>query len=103
MPDKIVVGVCFPQTEIDNWFPHMTLMISDGWPAMTSNAVLNATCNKGQLFHEAYEAARKKILPAKNAGVLNENVKIEKKGVNEVVFVLLRQPILFKGVSKSFY
>lgn len=78
-------------------------MISDGWSAVMSNTVISATCNKGQPFYEAYEAARKNVLPAKNAGVVTaENVKIEKKGEQEVVFVLLREPILFKGLSKSF-
>jgi hypothetical protein len=79
-------------------------MISDGWSAVMSNAVLNATCNKGQPFYEAYEAARKNVKPAKNAGVITEeNVKIDKKGPQEVVFVLLREPVLFKGLSKKFY
>lgn len=104
VPDKLICGVCFPNYEIENWFPHLTMMISDGWAAMMSNSVLNATCNKGQPFYEAYEAARKGVLPAKNAGVITaDNVKIEKKGQNEVVFVLLRQPILFKGETKAFY
>jgi hypothetical protein len=59
VPEKLICGVCFPKYEIENWFPHVTLMISEGWPAVLSNAVLNATCNKGQPFYEAYEAARK--------------------------------------------
>jgi hypothetical protein len=59
VPEKLICAVCFPKYEIENWFPHVTLMISEGWPAVLSNAVLNATCNKGQPFYEAYEAARK--------------------------------------------
>ena len=59
VPEKLICGVCFPKYEIENWFPHVTMMISEGWPAVLSNAVLNATCNKGQPFYEAYEAARK--------------------------------------------
>jgi hypothetical protein len=31
------------------------------------------------------------------------NVLIEKKGKNEVVFVLLREPVTFKGKLKAFY
>jgi hypothetical protein len=43
-------------------------------------------------------------LPAKGAGVHTElNVLIEKKGKNEVVFVLLREPVAFKGKLKAFY
>ena len=77
-------------------------MISDGWGAVYSNFVLSATCGKGQPFYEAYEAARKGVLPAKNAGVITEDVKIDKKGLNEVVFVLLRQPVMFEGLTKNF-
>jgi hypothetical protein len=55
-------------------------------------------------FYDAYEAARKGVLPAQNAGVLvEENVKIDKKGLNEVVFVLLREPVTFPGLTKFFY
>jgi len=79
----------------------MTLMISEGWPAFASNAVLNATCNKGQPFHDAYEAAKKGILPAKDKGILTaEKIKVDKKGtVDEIVFVLLSKPIAFEGVT----
>lgn len=81
----------------------MTLMISEGWPAVTSNALLNATCGQGKPFYEAYEAARKNILPAKDKGVLTApDVKIEKKGQNEAVFVLLKEPVCFKGKTKNF-
>lgn len=79
-------------------------MISEGWNAVLSNAVITATCGKGMPFYEAYEAARKGILPAPNAGVLTElNVKIDKKGQNEVVFVLLREPVTFQGETQFFY
>jgi len=79
-------------------------MISDGWGAVLSNAVIQATCGKGRQFYDAYEAARKGTLPAANAGVLTEmNVKIDKKGLNEVVFVLLREPVTFQGETLCFY
>ena len=43
-------------------------------------------------------------MPAKGAGVHTElNILIEKKGKNEVVFVLLREPVAFKGKLKAFY
>ena len=85
-------------------FPHITLMVSDGWAPVLSNSIIQATCGKGMAFYDAYEAARKGILPAQNAGVLVEqNVKIDKKGPNEVVFVLLREPVTFPGLTKLFY
>lgn len=64
VPDKLVAGICFPQIEVENAFPHITLMVSDGWAPVLSNAVITATCGPGQPFHDAYEAARKRILPA---------------------------------------
>ena len=71
-------------------------MISEGWTAVMSNTVISATCSAGMPFHDAYEAARKGILPAQNAGVLTEHsFKLDKKGLNEVVFVLLREPVTF--------
>jgi len=104
VPDCIIAGICFPKFEIENWFPHMTLMISDGWGAVTSNAVISATCAQGKPFYEAYQAAQKGQLPAKDAGVLTaEDVKIDKKGKEEVVFVLLREPVSFDGITKYFY
>ena len=28
VPDRLVAGICFPLTEIENEFPHVTLMVS---------------------------------------------------------------------------
>ena len=59
VPGKLVAGICFPQgVEIENEYPHMTLMVSDGWKPMMSNLVIQATCAKGMPFHEAYKAAK---------------------------------------------
>jgi hypothetical protein len=91
VPDKLIAGVCFPDFDIENEFPHVTMMVSEGWAPVLSNALIKETCSRGKAFYEAYEAARKGVLPAANAGVLVEqNVRIEKKGTHEVVFVLLR-------------
>ena len=103
VPDRLIAGICFPDFEIENEFPHLTMMVSEGWAPVLSNSVITATCGVGKPFHDAYEAARKNVMPAKNAGVLTqENVRIEKKGVHEVVFVLLRQPIQFQGTTKYY-
>lgn len=46
---------------------------------MLSNTVIKATCRQGKPFYDAYEAARKNILPAKNAGVMTiDDVRIER-------------------------
>jgi len=104
VPDKLVAGICFPKAEIENEFPHMTLLVSEGWAPVMSNSVIKATCARKQVFENAYEAAQEGLLPAKGSGVHSEeNVAIEKKGKNEVVYVLLKEPVLFKGKLKAFY
>lgn len=104
MPNRIVVGVCFPKHAVENWYPHMTLMISSGWPAVTSNAVLNAVISKHPEAKAAYEAASKGQLPADNAGVVScYDVAIDKQGDNDVIFVLLKQPIKFNGRTQNFF
>lgn len=91
-----MAGICFPPTDIENEFPHVTLMVSQGWAPVLSNAVIKATCAEGKPFENAYEAAKEGLKPAKGAGVHSEqNVALEKKGKNEVVFVLLKEPVVF--------
>ena len=58
VPDSIVVGVAFPKIACENEFPHMTMMVSNSWKPMDSNAVLQATCSKGGAFEKAYEIVR---------------------------------------------
>ena len=91
IPDKIVVGICFPECEIDNEFPHLTMMVSSGFKPVDSNTVIKATCGKKKVFEQAYLAASDGMKPAEGAGVhAAEDVVIDKKGKQEVVFVLLR-------------
>ena len=81
VPDKLVAGIVFPKCEIENEYPHLTLMVSPGWAPVTSNAVIKATCGKNGVFEQAYLAAHDGKLPARNAGVhVADNVAIEKKG-----------------------
>ena len=104
VPDHLVAGICFPEAEIENEFPHLTLMVSQGWAPVMSNAVIKATCGKNGVFEQAYIAAEDGRKPAQGAGVHTaQNVAIDKKGANnEVVFVLLREPITFQGRLKSY-
>jgi hypothetical protein len=104
VPGKLVAGIVFPQTEVENEFPHVTLMVSQGWAPVLSNAVIKATCAEGKPFENAYDAAKEGLKPAKGAGIHTvHDVPIEKKGKNEVVFVLLREPITFNGRMKAYY
>ncbi len=69
-----------------------------------SNAVIKATCGPKGVFEQAYIAAEDSKRPARGAGVHTAtDVTIDKKGKNEVVFILLKEPITFQGRLKSFY
>lgn len=104
VPDKLIAAVCFPNFEVENRFPHCTLLTSEGWAPVLSNTLLETTCDRGKCFYEAYEAARKGIRPAPDAGVLVEkSVRINNKGNQECVFVLLRQPVKFVTEAQKFY
>ena len=105
VPDKIVAGLCFPRFEIENKHPHVTLMVSSTWAPRLSNNLISATCSKGGPFSPIYEAASQGILPAKGKGIeVARKVKVEGKGmVDEVVFVLLRDPVKFRGKSQAYY
>jgi len=104
VPEKLVAGICFPAAEIENEYPHLTLMVSQGWAPVLSNAVITATCGRGGVFEQAFMAAEDGKRPAPKAGVHTAtDVEIPRKGKNEVVFVLLREPITFQGRLKSYY
>ena len=104
VPGQLVAGICFPNCEVENEFPHLTLMVSQGWAPVMSNAVIQATCRKNKVFEQAYRAAAEGMKPAPNAGIHTAmDVVIEKKGKQEVVFVLLREPITFDGFLKAYY
>mmetsp|Transcript_7299 Transcript_7299/g.10288 ORF Transcript_7299/g.10288 Transcript_7299/m.10288 type:complete len:80 (+) Transcript_7299:3202-3441(+) len=78
-------------------------MVSQGWAPVMSNAVIQATCGAKGVFEQAYIAAEDAKRPAAGAGVHTAtNVTIDKKGKNEVVFVLLRDPVTFEGRLKSY-
>ena len=64
IPDKIVTGICFPDCEIENEFPHMTLFVSQGWAPVMSNTIIQATCGRNGVFEQAYIAAEDGKKPA---------------------------------------
>jgi hypothetical protein len=57
IPDCIVVGIAFPKAECENEFPHLTLMVSNGWKPVDSNLVCQSTVKSGCVFEEAYKNA----------------------------------------------
>ena len=97
VPEKIVAGICFPKFDIENNYPHVTLMVSQNWSPRLSNELISATCGENGVFESVYDAARNTLLPAKGKGIeVAHKVKVQGKGmVDEVVFVLLREPVKF--------
>jgi len=54
VPERILAGVCFPKAEVENKFPHLTMMVANGWKPVNSNSILQSTCNEDGQFHSAY-------------------------------------------------
>ena len=46
VPNKIVTGICFPDYQVSNRCPHVTLMFNEWKPVMSNNLLENA-CYKG--------------------------------------------------------
>ncbi len=51
--ERILTAITFPQTEISNEYPHMTLM-HKVWKPFSSNAALASTCQMGGTFYSQY-------------------------------------------------
>ena len=69
IPNKLMIGICFPQCNIENQFPHLTLKVSQGWSPGLSNSVIEATCKQNKVFEQAYLAANNSLIPARNTGI----------------------------------
>lgn len=93
IPGKIMTGVCFPSTPIENKMPHMTLLLG-AWQAKNSNDALEATCSKpSQPFFELYEKAKKQEM---GGSLFASKTKIGKDTV-DAFFVVLDRPIIFEA------
>lgn len=54
VPGKIITAICFPDHQVENRCPHITLLTNE-WPAKNSNDVLQETCaNPRGAFNVAY-------------------------------------------------
>jgi len=55
VPGKVVVGLVYTRgVDIENKYPHMTLMLGS-YQAKNSNDALEATCKQGGPFYKAYK------------------------------------------------
>ena len=58
VPGRILTGVCFPKADVENEFPHLTLMLGNRWTAKLSNSVLQETCRDPSRFKLSYEESK---------------------------------------------
>ena len=98
--NKIMTGICFPSCEVENEFPHVTLMLNS-WTAKMSNNLLEATCRPGEKFHDAYQELKDEKL--KKGTIMQCSAKlVQPKDFAHVYFIKLDQQVTFKGIMKSF-
>jgi hypothetical protein len=104
IPNKIVIGICFPKATVENEYPHVTLMLSKGWRPVNSNAVLESTCGVDGVFEAAYDTVYNRKKLAKGGVLVANEVLIKGKGyVDQAIFVQLKDPVAFKGVTEATY
>ena len=58
VPGRILTAVCFPKSDVENVFPHLTLMLGNKWTAKLSNSVLQETCKDAKRFKLSYEESK---------------------------------------------
>lgn len=58
VPGQLLTAVCFPKADVDNEFPHMTLLLGGNWTAKLSNTILQETCRDPIRFKLSYEESK---------------------------------------------
>ena len=106
VPGKILTAICFPDknVEIENEFPHITLMIGDKWTPKMSNVILTALFSNTPKLKTWYECLK----TAKNPQVkieYNSELKIDKNTTSEVFMISFDESenITLHGTTKHFY
>lgn len=61
--DRIITAITFPRYEVDNEFPHVTMLVKK-WKPFLSNLVLEATCRPGKAFHILYKQMESGKMPS---------------------------------------
>jgi len=95
-----MTGVCFPESQIENKMPHMTMLLGQ-WQAKNSNDALEATCSNDQHpFYPLYEKAR--LGQGMGESKKIEGVKILGQTV-DAFFVVLDSPVIFDGDYHDYF
>ena len=97
VPGKILTGVCFPDADVENRFPHMTLLLGK-WPAKNSNMALEFTCSDSkQPFQSLYNYALSENKGGRDHASFLEDCLFEKKEKASAYFIVLEKPIVFES------
>jgi hypothetical protein len=100
VPGKVMAGVCFPETEIESEFPHMTLALGQ-WQA--ANSAIEATCKEPfHPFYELYTAAKSSETDSAINHNFTRGVTINQEKC-DAYFMLLEKPVEFAGALNAFY
>ena len=105
VPNKIVLGICFPDYPSDNRCPHVTIMTNE-WKPVHSNQVLETTCfGRRAPFNEAYESLKNEGRVKDVDEIMHaQSVKIlEREAPVACYFVTLKNPERFEAVTRAFF
>ena len=103
VPGKLIIGICFPQHEVDNKYPHMTLMLNE-WPAKKSNDVMEACFDDKRPLAAIYDDLRNVGRVKSGDEIKKVNIKVRgEQTSNTCYFISLMEPIVFNGVTKRYY
>ena len=98
VPDKIITCICFPDSEVKNKIPHLTIMTNE-WKPKESNTVCEALFID-EVFKKEYETVfknrdyKEEFIECLNIKVGNEKV--------DVYLMKLSPAIHFEGITKYF-
>lgn len=107
VPGKIITGICFPEYNVANACPHVTLLTNE-WAPKDSNKVLENTCyGEKKPFARVYEELKergKAIEEMMKGPILEGKVKINKDEQSSFCyFVTLANPMDIDGVTMKYF
>lgn len=106
VPQRILTAVCFPKAEIENEFPHMTLMLGGNWTAKLSNAVLQETCKQVEKFKNSYKECQNNNIKDPFVQQASANIQVTKSKSEQVEAYFIgfdkHSQITFEGITKKF-
>jgi hypothetical protein len=99
IPGKIMFSIVFPDTPVENEFPHMTTLVGEYKP-MHSNDVMKALFSKGGPLFKEYKNVFRDDL---NEEKYIECVMVELFGKNEDCYVInFWEPVVLEAEMKAF-